>query len=68
MGLLQRNMAMYYNELWKYSKIEKFEQGKLNLQGKLEFVQRGSSWSTDKLSTIGDKGSFTFENLPKGIE
>lgn len=24
-GSVTRNMAMYYNELWKYSKIEKFE-------------------------------------------
>ena len=59
MGMLLRNMAMYYNELWKYSKTEKFEQGKLSLQGDLEFVQRGNSWDTDKLSTIGNKGSFT---------
>lgn len=67
-GYVTRNMAMYYNELWKYSKTEKFEQGKLSLQGDLEFVQRGNSWDTDKLSTIGNKGSFTFFNLPKGME
>ena len=65
---ITENMAKYGNELLKLSKRNVFEQGKLSLEGKLEFTQRGEWWCTDKLSTIGDKGVFRFNDIPSEFE
>lgn len=61
-------MAQYANSILKLSKTNIFEQGKLSLEGKLEFTQRGEWWCTDKLSTIGDKGVFRFNDIPSEFE
>ncbi|MBY0757362.1 Cys-Gln thioester bond-forming surface protein, partial [Clostridium sardiniense] len=62
------NDDLYYNELLKHSKIDKFEQGKLDLIGNFEFKKNKEYWSTSKLSTLGGKGSFIFDNLPEYME
>ena len=38
------------------------------MEGNLEFTYRGDSWTTDKLSTIGDRGELRFKELPSDIE
>lgn len=67
-GKITYSMAEYANELLKVSRTSKFTQGKLSLEGNLEFSHRGDSWGTDKLSTIGDRGEFRFKELPSDIE
>lgn len=62
------DMIRYYNELLEYANISEFKQGVLSLKGKFEFKEKDGIWSTDKLSTTGSKGSFTFENLPDDMQ
>lgn len=60
---ITENMANYGNALLKLSKKNIFTQGKLSLNGNLEFTQHENFWITNKLSTTGDKGNFRFKNL-----
>ncbi|WP_300257916.1 Cys-Gln thioester bond-forming surface protein [Clostridium sp.] len=57
----------YYDKLLELSKVKKFEQGNLTLVGDFKFVERGSKYSTDKLSTNGNVGSFIITNLPENM-
>ena len=67
-GKITYLMAEYANELLKVSRTSKFVQGKLSLEGNLEFTYRGDSWTTDKLSIVGDRGELRFKELPSDIE
>ncbi|OJT71721.1 hypothetical protein BM529_20350, partial [Clostridioides difficile] len=57
-GRITKTMAEYANAILELSKTNIFEQGKLSLEGKLEFTQHENWWCTNKLSTTGDRGEF----------
>lgn len=59
---------LYYNELLRHSKIDKFRQGNLDLIGNFEFEKKQDYWSTSKLSTIGENGILKFDNLPEDMK
>ena len=57
----------YYDKLLELSKITKFEQGFLNLVGNFKFKEIDKKFSTEKLYTTGNIGSFTILNLPENM-
>ncbi|WP_175582435.1 Cys-Gln thioester bond-forming surface protein, partial [Clostridium perfringens] len=57
----------YYDKLLELSKTTKFEQGILNLVGNFKFKEIGKKFSTEKLYTTGNTGSFTILNLPENM-
>lgn len=67
-GRITEVMAEYANAILKLSETNTFEQGKLSLEGRLEFAQHENWWCTDKLSTTGDKGEFRFKDIPDGFK
>ncbi|HDF2339564.1 TPA: thioester-forming surface-anchored protein [Clostridioides difficile] len=67
-GRITKTMAEYANAILELSKTNIFEQGKLSLEGKLEFTQHENWWCTNKLSTTGDRGEFRFKDVPSGFK
>ncbi|HBY3612546.1 TPA: thioester domain-containing protein, partial [Clostridioides difficile] len=67
-GRITESMAKYANEILNISKVIKFEQGKLVLEGKLEFTKKEKDWRTEKLYTTGNRGEFWFKDIPSGFE
>ncbi|WP_283718360.1 thioester domain-containing protein, partial [Clostridium perfringens] len=57
----------YYDKLLELSKTTKFEQGILKLVGNFKFKEIDNKFSTEKLYTIGNTGSFTILNLPENM-